>query len=536
MNNPLLRRARFQTVALALSLAISANAFALSPRGGDLQQPEDAAIPVQSDTGTAGLLLSAGPNLQPAVQALPDFELDLSGLLPTFEVGQRPADDVPQSTADLAIEAPATTVADAGFAVESEQFSHLRWGNDADYDGLLDALASLRVHGLLPEHYNLDGLTALRDDPLGREAPATRAWLLAAEHMLNGRVDPLSVERNWTAPRRVAQDLRQHLARALSRGTIATSLAELAPPTPDYQRLVMAMHELNAEMPADTIEVAEQERARKIAQLRVNMERLRWLGEDLGERHLRVNIPAYELQAVAHGKVERTHRVIVGKRWRKTPVFSDTIKYVVLNPWWELPRRIARVDKLKAFKKDPDKFKRLRFQARDRDGNVVNPDDINWKALSRRNFPYRLRQAPGPLNALGQVKIIFPNRHNVYVHDTPSRHLFNAEARAFSSGCIRTENPVALTEWVLASTGKWSRHRLDAVLDRRRTRQVNLREPVQVHILYFTVVSDRDGGVRYLEDLYDRDPALLSALDTPTALMTAGALPSGSDPDPMTDL
>ncbi len=529
MKTPLLKWSRRRTVALALSIALPVNAYALSPLGGELQHVDKSAFSLLADTALTPPGLLAGP------ASWPDFMLDMSAVLATPVVDASATGLAAQAANELDAMVETVSVADAGFEVESDTVSHLRWGDDADYQGLLDALATLSTHGLLPEHYNLDGLIALHDDPMAREAPATQAWLLAAEHMLNGRVDPLTVEPNWTAPRRAAQDLRQHLARSLQRGTVATSLAELAPTTPEYQRMVLAMHELSAGMEAEPTEPAEQERASKIAQLRVNMERLRWLGEDLGERYLRVNIPAYELQAVAHGKVERTHRVIVGKRYRKTPVFSDTIKYVVLNPWWELPTRIARVDKLRTFKKDRDKFKRLRFQARNRDGDVVNPDDINWNELSRSNFPYRLRQAPGPNNALGQVKIIFPNRHNVYVHDTPTKHLFDAEARAFSSGCIRTEDPVALTEWVLGSTDKWSRHTLDAVLDRRRTKQVNLKKPVQVHILYLSVVSDRDGGVRYLKDLYDRDPGLLSALDEPTDLMAAYASQAGGKPDPMSD-
>ncbi|MEQ9316845.1 MAG: L,D-transpeptidase family protein, partial [Henriciella sp.] len=187
----------------------------------------------------------------------------------------------------------------------------------------------------------------------------------------------------------------------------------------------------------------------RINQVRINMERWRWLPGDLGKRHLRANIAGFEVTAYENGEPQRTHLTIVGKTYRKTPVFSDQIEYIVFNPWWETPTSLARADKLPMFKKDPGSVDRLGFQVLDGSGKQVNASTIDWNAIPAGTMPYRLRQAPGAQNALGQVKIMFPNPHNVYLHDTPTRGLFAQRQRAFSSGCLRTQDPIGLSEWLL---------------------------------------------------------------------------------------
>ncbi len=247
-------------------------------------------------------------------------------------------------------------------------------------------------------------------------------------------------------------------------------------------------------------------------QLRVNMERWRWLPEDLGRRHLRANIASFEVTAFANGVAEQTHLTIVGKTYRKTPVFSDQIEYIVFNPWWETPSSLAKADKLPMFRNDPGAVERLGFQVLDRSGELVAPATIDWNAVSGANFPYRLRQAPGPMNALGQVKIMFPNPHNVYLHDTPTRGLFSQRQRAFSSGCLRTQDPVGLSKWLLNETAAWTPDAVDkAVSSGLETRAV-LSRTIPVHILYSTIMSDGFGGVRYLDDIYERDDVVLRAL------------------------
>lgn len=261
----------------------------------------------------------------------------------------------------------------------------------------------------------------------------------------------------------------------------------------------------------------------RIDQLRVNLERWRWMPEDIGARHIRVNIADFSLQAWGQGRVERTHKVIVGRLFRSTPSFSGRINRLVFNPWWETPRSLAVQDKLPLFKRDPGAVDRLGFEVIDSTGVRVDSSSIDWQGLSASSFPYRLRQRPGVQNALGQVKILFPNVHSVYLHDTPTRGLFSRVRRDFSSGCIRVEDALGLSEWLLQDMPGWDRDRIDVAISSGAERSVSLRPSVQVHLQYLTVVPDDTGGVRFIDDLYQRDAAVLAALDS------AGQ-ESGSDP------
>lgn len=249
----------------------------------------------------------------------------------------------------------------------------------------------------------------------------------------------------------------------------------------------------------------------RIGQVRANLERLRWLPADLGERHLLVDVADFRVEAREAGRTVRVHRVIVGREQRQSPSFSAPMTHVVLNPWWEVPRRLAVRDKLPQFQRDPGAATRLGFEAIDAAGRRVDVAGIDWHAYSPANFPYRLRQRPGPDNALGDVKLMLPNRHDVYLHDTPSRGLFARARRDFSSGCIRVEDALGLTEWVLAGTG-WDRTRIDAVVATDTPTEVRLVAPLPVHLVYRTAALDADGRVRLLADPYGRDPVLVAAL------------------------
>ncbi|MGB3457151.1 MAG: L,D-transpeptidase family protein [Litorimonas sp.] len=440
---------------------------------------------------------------------------------------------------------------------------------------LIAALEGVTAHGLRPSDYHLD---LIREHGTEGEMAlyAVDAWMSAASHVAFGKLTPTSVEPDWTAKGRQA-DLAAHLRDALASGTLATSLERLAPQHAAYQTLrtdletrLQTVQERNAtpipEGPtlrlndrggrvealqarlgvavtglfdvatedeairfqsqsglyADglvgpaTVRALNRDGSQAIDQLKVNLERWRWLPDELGRRHVRVNIADFSVQAWAGGQIERIHAGIVGRRYRETPVFSDRISYVVLNPWWETPASLARRDKLPSFQKDPSSVQRLGFQVLDRNGGVVNASTIDWSAIPAGTMPYRIRQAPGPLNALGQVKIMFPNKHNVYLHDTPTRGLFAQRQRAFSSGCIRTQDSIDLTEWLLSETEGWDRSRIDGVLETNRETRVNLKDGVPVHILYMTAVSD-PSGVRFVDDIYDRDAAVLAGLNRRSA-------------------
>ncbi len=253
----------------------------------------------------------------------------------------------------------------------------------------------------------------------------------------------------------------------------------------------------------------------RISQLIINLERWRWLPQDLGSRHVLVNIASFELDIVEKTRIVERMRVIVGKSYRRTPVFSDRITYLVVNPYWNVPHALAVNDILPKVKTKQsyladDDFELLSGWGEDM--QLVDPGSVDWIGLSAKRFPYRLRQKPGPKNALGKIKFMFPNQFNVYLHDTPERGLFAKATRSFSSGCIRVERPLALAEYLLRDQPQWAGGRLKAQIDSGIEQTIRLSEPIAIHILYWTAWADADGTVNFRSDVYDRDRPLFEAL------------------------
>jgi len=257
----------------------------------------------------------------------------------------------------------------------------------------------------------------------------------------------------------------------------------------------------------------------RIAQTVVNLERWRWLPEDLGERHILVNIAGFSLEVIDGEETAMSMRVVVGRPYRRTPVFSGQISYLVLNPNWEVPSSIAVRDKLPDIRNNPDFFARGGYtllRGWGADEQTIDPATIDWQAMTPGEFRgYRLRQSPGPLNALGRVKFMFPNEFSVYLHDTPSRELFAKDARSFSSGCIRLEQPLELAEYLLRGQQGWSRADIDAVVATGRERTVTLARKMPVHLLYWTAWVDGEGTVQFRSDIYARDSRVLDNIKAP---------------------
>ena len=251
----------------------------------------------------------------------------------------------------------------------------------------------------------------------------------------------------------------------------------------------------------------------RVAQLRVNLERWRWMPPPPTSRDVRVFIADFRLETWdAKGPV-REHKVIVGKRFRNTPSFAGEIERVVFAPRWNVPRRLLVEDKLPLFQQDPSAFHRLGYEVVDREGKPLE-GEVDWHAYTAADeLPFRLRQRPGPANALGAVKILFPNRHDVYLHDTPTKELFSKVRRDFSSGCIRVEDALGLAGWLLQDDARWSPAAMEAAVARGQETGVKLSEKVPVYLFYLTVGYDERRYVRFFEDLYQRDPAVLQALD-----------------------
>lgn len=255
--------------------------------------------------------------------------------------------------------------------------------------------------------------------------------------------------------------------------------------------------------------------AERVRQIEINLERWRWLPHDLGARYVLVNIADFQLNIMESGSSVLQMRVVVGSDYRKTPVFSETMKYVVLNPYWNVPNRIAIEDKLPLIQEDPSYLKRNGYRVfTGWEGNAmeVAPETIEWSSVNRSDFIYRLRQDPGLQNALGRIKFMFPNRFSVYLHDTPQHALFEKTVRIFSSGCIRVEKPLALAAYVLQENPDWNQEKIKAAIDMGDNRTIFLKKTIPVHLLYWTAWVEPDGTLHFREDIYKRDELLDRAL------------------------
>ncbi|WP_422375858.1 L,D-transpeptidase family protein [Roseibium sp.] len=250
----------------------------------------------------------------------------------------------------------------------------------------------------------------------------------------------------------------------------------------------------------------------KLIQMELNMERRRWMRDDLGAFYIFSNLADQNLKVVRNGKTIHTARVVVGKPYHATPVFSDQLEYVEINPFWNVPYSIATKEYLPKLKQNASALsgKQIRvFQ----DGTEITPTQVAWNSYSGGNFPFRLRQDPGDGNALGRIKFMFPNRFNIYIHDTPSKSLFSRAERAFSHGCIRVSNPFKLADVLLADVnanpGHW-----ETIRDSEKRTVIKPAAPIEVHLTYLTAWMNKDGSTHFRKDIYGRDKVLLEALRT----------------------
>lgn len=249
----------------------------------------------------------------------------------------------------------------------------------------------------------------------------------------------------------------------------------------------------------------------RIEQVVVNMERWRWLPASLGEKHIRVNIADFRMEVYEHDKLAYAARAIVGKPFRKTPVFSATLTYIVFNPYWTVPPVILKNDVLPAVRKDVGYLATKRMKVLDQGGNEVDPATIDWQNINP--WKYTFRQEPGRDNSLGLVKFMFPNNYDVYMHDTPSKELFTRSERAFSSGCVRLQNPLDLAAYLLKGQDDWNREKIAKLTAPGGTPYtVVLKKPLPVHLLYLTAWGEEDGTIQFRKDVYSRDKAIARAL------------------------
>jgi murein L,D-transpeptidase YcbB/YkuD len=262
-----------------------------------------------------------------------------------------------------------------------------------------------------------------------------------------------------------------------------------------------------------------------ISKLKVNMERYRWLPLQKPQKYIIVNIANFDLAMIEGPDTLISMRAIVGKNYRKTPVFNARMTYIVFGPTWTVPPTILKNDVIPELLKGQEYLDSKNMKLLRHDGSEIAYNDIDWSKISKNNFPYMVRQDPGPQNALGKVKFMFPNSYNVYIHDTPTRGYFARDDRAMSSGCVRIEKPLELAELLLAGSPEWPPAKIHTAMQQNRSQTVSLKTPVDVLLIYLTAWTGGNGQVQFRKDIYMRDELVLKALNQKPAAEKIKVIP-----------
>jgi murein L,D-transpeptidase YcbB/YkuD len=383
----------------------------------------------------------------------------------------------------------------------------------------------------LPEFLRTEVLTAT-DVPalIAKDEPPYEGYrraenALAAYIKLAGAGDApsLPVPQKGVRPRMTFSGTPQLVARLRQLGDLAPNTALPANATTydgavvDAVKHFQVRHGLEPDGVLGKGTIAELNRplSYRVRQLDLTLERYRWIPPNFPEPPIIVNIPEFALRTMRKQPAEfLTMKVIVGKAVRKqTPVFADNMRYLIFRPYWNVPPSIQRSELVPKTERDPSYLADHGFEIVNNSGDVVSDGAVSDSVMSGlRSGGLSIRQKPGPKNALGLVKFIFPNAYNVYLHSTPEPELFTRARRDFSHGCIRVENPAALAAWVLRDKPEWTVDRIRAVMNGNTTMQVNLAKPVPVLILYSTAVVEPDGEVRFFDDIYGHDASLIKVL------------------------
>jgi len=243
--------------------------------------------------------------------------------------------------------------------------------------------------------------------------------------------------------------------------------------------------------------------------IQANLERWRWYPRDLGENYILINVANFKLELILNGKLKEEHKVVVGSPARETPVFEDEIENIVLNPSWYIPPTIKSKDVIPGARKNSNYISKKHLIVFSRNGEKLDPSTINWN--SKEVYTYQFKQDPGSANPLGQVKINFPNKHLIYLHDTNSKALFENNSRSHSSGCVRVEGAVKLAKLLVSDQKAYNSDKIDELLESGKTRYINLSKPLKIYIFYWTAWQE-NGKTHFTQDIYNNDQAILKAL------------------------
>jgi murein L,D-transpeptidase YcbB/YkuD len=393
------------------------------------------------------------------------------------------------------------------------------WVDDADpmkVHGALRVLKSAVDHGLDPANYGEPAIERmLPDADDSKKAPPepsdlarldvqiTTGLLALGRDVSVGRTQPQRLDPRWKR-RRQPPDLPALLERAAN-GEIGW-LASVQPQHPEYTALQHALEWLRAQPSPDDDQ---------IRLLAINLERWRWMPDDLGARHILVNVPAFHLAVRENGRAVLDMKVVVGEEEpeRRTPIFSADMGTVVFSPYWNVPDSIAEGETVPALLQDPSFLKRnnIEIVRKSKSGAApIDPKSVDWDD-EREVESLLFRQRPGPQNALGHVKFLFPNPFSVYLHDTPADSLFARPGRALSHGCVRLEQPEALAHYLLRDSPQWDDERIREAMHAEEEKHVALKDKLPVHIVYFTAWPKNDGGFERWPDVYGYDAQQMSS-------------------------
>lgn len=364
---------------------------------------------------------------------------------------------------------------------------------------LIAVIGAAGADGLEPRDYlgalPADPASLSGDDLSALELYLSQAALHFSRDLFAGRTTPSISEPDIVIARKQLDTVA--LLDTMNKNGVAKVIGQLRPAQGQYRAL--------RDLLARTDDPAKR---RKII---VNMERWRWLPRDLGDTHVLVNVAAFEMLTESGGKTIDRRKVIVGEEFHKTPMFSDKISFAQFNPTWTISRSIAGNEILPHLRTDANYLQQkgyVLYTSWEPDAPAMSASQIDWSSVNRKNFPYRIVQPAGPDNVLGQVKFLFPNRFNVYLHDTSSRQLFAKEDRALSHGCIRVEHAMEYAKLLYSLDNSLAPDKIDSIAASDQTTDVKLRRPIPIHLTYFTLWVEPDGKLSDLEDIYSRDKSM----------------------------
>jgi L,D-transpeptidase YcbB len=302
------------------------------------------------------------------------------------------------------------------------------------------------------------------------------------------------------------------------------SSAAFTPQVSDALKHLQARHGLeeSGNLNTSTLAVLNEPIKDRIEQIKVNMERMRWLPDNFGDRYVLVNIPEFKLRLYEQSKVAMEMKVIVGTNFTPTPVFSDSMEFVVLNPTWTVPTKIILKEFLPKLIDNPKFLEENNYKLYDSWKDNAEPIDgssVNWSEVDTTHFNMRIVEGPGDRNSLGKVKFMFPNNLDIYLHDTPGHGLFNSNNRTFSHGCIRLEKPLELAEYLLKGKG-WDRTKIEEHIGpEKQPETVMLPKKIPVHIVYWTAWVNDNNTLNFRKDIYSHDQFQEKAIKRKEALL-----------------